>query len=511
MRMSGRSFRLLAAAAAVVLVAVLTPTWSDPASSQGLPRLFEGSFAPRPARAGDRRLTVRGRRAQTSLKSLDAPALLLNLFDDTEVAVTRTKVERPRADRLIWHGRGEDGSQVALAVVKGALAGTVYRFGQTFDVVPDGNNVYRISELDSAAFPSDDPEFDGLFVADSAGSSASTSTPTAQADALTQIDVMVLWTPAARAAVGGSQASIESLVQSAVANANLAYTNSGINARLRLVHAEEASYTETTIQNDLTALRTNGDGVLDAVHSLRNQYGADVVTLLGSGYAGSCGIGYMMGAPSTSFAPYAFDVVDQSCAAGYLSYAHEVGHNQGLNHDPANASATPSYSYAYGYQDSGGVFRTVLSYGSAHRVPFFSNPNVLYNGLPTGTPTQNNAAALNNTAPIVAQFRAAADGSTSGSSTPPPCSYSVSPTSVSFSSSGGSTNVTVTTTSGCSWSSSSGTSWVSALGTGSASGASKVTALQNTSGARSSSVTVAGVKVSVGQQGVKVARGKGKP
>jgi hypothetical protein len=81
-----------------------------------------------------------------------------------------------------------------------------------------------------------------------------------------------------------------------------------------------------------------------------------------------------------------------SSAAGNLSYAHEVGHNEGLHHDPANATGTPAYPYAYGYQDPGGAFRTVLSYGGAQRVPFFSSPNVSYNGLPTGTSNQNNAA-----------------------------------------------------------------------------------------------------------------------
>ncbi len=516
MRISGHLSRLSAVLFAVVASALLLPSWSGSMSGQALPRLFDGSFATRPERPGTPHLTVRGRRAKASLKALDAPALLLNLFDNTQTAVTRTKVERPRADRLVWHGRGADGSQVALSVVKGALAGTVYSFGQTFDIVSDGNGLYRISELDSAAFPTDDPEFDAIpgAGAKGAGRGVTASAPAMSADGVVQIDVMVLWTPAARNAVGGTQAAIDSLVQSAVANANLAYANSHINAQLRLVHSEEVSFTETSIQTDLSSLSTSGDGVLDRVQSLRDQYGADIVTLLGNGYAaaGSCGQGYVMGAVSTSFAPWAFNVVDQSCAAGYLSYAHEVGHNEGLQHDPANASVSPAYPYAYGYQDPSGTFRTVLAYGGAQRVPFFSSPSVLYNTMPTGTSTQNNAAALNLTAPTVSQFRPTAGGSVSAGSTPPPppCSYSVSPTSLSFSTTGGSANVTVTTTSGCSWASSSGTSWVNAVGTASVSGASKVTAQQNAGGNRSSSVTVAGVRVSVSQQGVKVPRGKGK-
>ena len=514
MRTLATPFRTLVVIFTVASAALLISSSSGPASTQVLPRLFDGSFAPAAAKPGAPRLTMRSRRAKATLNALNAPALLVNLFDNTQIAVTKTKVERPRADRLVWHGRGEDGSQVVLSVVKGMMAGTIYRDGQTFDVVADGNGLYRIAELDAAAFPTDDPEFDMLAAPDAKAAAGTTSSrqPTMSADGVPQIDVMVVWTPAARNAVGGTQAAMDSLVQSAVANANLAYSNSGIHATLRLVHSEEVAFNETSISADLTSLQTAGDGVLDNVQTLRDKYGADIVTLLGSGYAssGSCGIGFIMGTPTVAFAPWAYDVVDQSCAAGYLSYAHEVGHNEGLQHDPANASGTPSYPYAYGYQDPSGAFRTVMSYGSAQRIPFFSNPAVHYNSLATGTSSQNNASALSLTAPTVTQFRAAVDGSVSGGSTPPPCSYSVSPTSVSFSTTGGSANVSVTTSSGCSWASSSGTAWVSATGTGSASGASKVAALQNTGGARSTSVTVAGVKVSISQQGVKVVTGKGK-
>jgi hypothetical protein len=219
--------------------------------------------------------------------------------------------------------------------------------------------------------------------------------------------------------------------------------------------------------------------------------------MIGNGYVagGTCGIAYIMPAPPRiSFSSWAFNIVDQSCATGYLSYAHEVGHNQGLAHDPSNASgATPSYPYAYGYQDPGGAFRTVLSYGGAQRVPYFSNPNVLYGGRVTGTASQNNAAALNLTAPIVAQFRP-----TAGS--PPPCTYTVSPTSVSFSNAGSSASVTVTTTSTCTWAASSIAAWVTVTGSGTGNGTVTVSAQANTGAARSTTLTIAGVSVAVVQQ-----------
>ena len=56
---------------------------------------------------------------------------------------------------------------------------------------------------------------------------------------------MVLWTPAARNAVGGTTDAIQSLVLAAVANANVAYANSGVHAQLRLVYSGEVNYTET--------------------------------------------------------------------------------------------------------------------------------------------------------------------------------------------------------------------------------------------------------------------------
>src|SRR5262249_53610005 len=142
MRTSRRQLGIAAAFTAVIAFAILLPPWSEPTSGQALPPLFAGSFAPRAPRPGTPRLTVRSRRANASLKALDAPALSMNLFDNTVMTVTRTKVEHPRTGRMLWQGRGDDGSQVALAVVNGALAGTVYRYGQTFDVVADGDGLY---------------------------------------------------------------------------------------------------------------------------------------------------------------------------------------------------------------------------------------------------------------------------------------------------------------------------------------------------------------------------------
>ena len=51
---------------------------------------------------------------------------------------------------------------------------------------------------------------------------------------------MIVWTPNAEAAAGG-RAAMESLALASVANANLVYANSGINAQLNLVYAAPVS------------------------------------------------------------------------------------------------------------------------------------------------------------------------------------------------------------------------------------------------------------------------------
>lgn len=429
------------------------------------------------------------------LDVLNSAAFVLNLFDSVERVATRTKVDRLSADRSVWHGRTDDEGIVTFAVVRGVATGTVFLDGRSFEITSDRDGDYTIAELNAAAFPTEDAPADALDVSGDLAGDAGTGTASVAADGATEIDVLVVWSPAARAAAGGT-AAIESLVLSAVANANLSYSNALVNTRLRLVHSAEVAFTETpsNMSGDLTSLQGKTDGKIDAVHTLRDQYGADVVTLLGEGYAGAgyCGIGYLMSSPSTSFASNAFNIVDRTCAAGYLSYAHEVGHNQGLHHDPGNASSTPSYPYAYGYQDPGGVFRTVLSYGGATRVPYLSNPAVFYNGRVTGTATQDNARALTNNAPTVAAFRAAA-GST------PVCSYSVSPTSLSFQSGSSTATVSVTADAGCTWTSSSNSSWASVSGSGSGPGTATVAVTANGSTSRSATVVVAGRNVSVSQ------------
>jgi hypothetical protein len=232
------------------------------------------------------------------------------------------------------------------------------------------------------------------------------------------IDVMVVYTPAARDAAGGP-AAIEAQIALAIAGANDAYGNSGIEPRLNLVHVAEVDYDEVLGPDDdcvehLHRLRRNGDGIMDEVHALRDEYLADLVQLI---LADDCagGHAYLMGPQDhhTGFAPFAFSTANWQVAALMLTSAHELGHIQGCQHQRAYATLPPVFDYAYGYNftgDGGTAFRTVMAYLPGTRIPHFSNPEISWDGRPTGVPQgqpepADNARTINETALVVANFR----------------------------------------------------------------------------------------------------------
>jgi hypothetical protein len=223
------------------------------------------------------------------------------------------------------------------------------------------------------------------------------------------VDLLVVFTPDARIAAGG-EAAILATIELAVAVTNQALDNSDVDGRIRLVDAREVAYTESRLLTvDLDRLTTRTDGFMDDVHGLRDAVGADLVSLIVErNTAGLEGLGWLMQSPSSAFESLAFSVVMRRTAAT-LTLAHELGHNLGLNHDRANASAQGVYPYAYGYRDPP-YFRDLMAYSCPGTpcplISHFSNPAVLYAGRATGrADSEDNARALRQTLPVAAGFR----------------------------------------------------------------------------------------------------------
>jgi len=163
----------------------------------------------------------------------------------------------------------------------------------------------------------------------------STITLGEETSSTTIIDVMVLWTAHAECQNSmlprgctrnpTTKSNILGLINLAIEETNTAYSLSGILVELNLVHAYYTDYTESSsggaFSDALYYLRKREDGIMDDAHGKRQEYGADVVGLIIDDDA-YCGIAY--GGPRLD---YMFSVTSWSCATGYYSFGHEIGHN----------------------------------------------------------------------------------------------------------------------------------------------------------------------------------------
>lgn len=248
------------------------------------------------------------------------------------------------------------------------------------------------------------------------------------------IDVMVAYTPGFVTELGSQTLAI-TRIQNLVDLANQAYVTSNVNQQIRLVKTVEVNYPDNTSNDttldDLTGIDANGNTVpippaLQGIAALRVQYGADLVTLIRSydnATQGSCGVGWLIGGGQTQIIPsqsnaYGYNVVSDGSNGGYYcldtTFAHELGHNMGNDHDRAHASTTGgAYTYSYGYLGNGtNGFSTIMAYGTATDTPLatFSNPNISScQNTPCGVAdtasnSADNAHSMNNTAALIAQF-----------------------------------------------------------------------------------------------------------
>lgn len=363
------------------------------------------------------------------------------LFEDVVLTGTVTHIEQPGADRTVVSGQWVD---IPGDFILAANANTVVATFHTptlglFQIRPIASGRHAAIELDPAALPTCDGAIRAVpSSTDSSGERAAgrardqlirmaasgTLSPSVEGGDLggfgqqggtghnlefTEIDVLIVYTPAAAADLGG-QAGMQALIDMTFARANSAFVNSEVGIRLRPVRVEEAAYTETDISTALSNVQ-QGTGALENVPQWRDESGADLVSLFTT-HSGGLAYLYSGGVNSADFG---FSVVGVSNAEA--TFIHEIGHNLGLEHDRENknTSGDPLYSYAFGWRftpANAPELRTIMAYAPGVQIPYFSNPDVTYMGTPTGVPIgeeweSNNAQALRNTKASIAQYRSA--------------------------------------------------------------------------------------------------------
>jgi hypothetical protein len=355
-------------------------------------------------------LCIRSRLVEinTDIIEDNGPARLnLDLFEDVQYTAVFIKNEHVSSDSTSWIGyiEGDRFSEVVLVKKGKILIGTVQTSQGLYEIRYVEGSIHSIIELDRNAF---DDKNDTVPVT----IDPSADSPSYNEDSGDVIAVLVLYTEAAKNGAGGASA-MKAEIDLAISHANAATANSLINMKFALVHHTQVSYDETNayMSDALMGLIYQNDGIMDSVHNIRQQYGADVVVLLANDLQGGSGISALMQNLDHAFRQYAFSVVKRQAISGY-TFHHEIGHNMGCEHDRANAEGGGIYSYSYGYQDPSYDFRTIMAYSCVQNCPrinYFSNPNVNYNGEPTGIPqsssiSADNALTITNTKYTVANF-----------------------------------------------------------------------------------------------------------
>ena len=224
------------------------------------------------------------------------------------------------------------------------------------------------------------------------------------------LDVMIVYTPAARIWAGGTD-GINDVIAQAVGNGQLALDDSNTLLTLNLVYSGEISYTESgNSSTDLNRL-TYTDGYMDEVHTLRNQYYADIVGLF-TEISDTGGLGWLL---SSTFGDpaHAFSISRVQQVGWTYTYIHEMGHNMGCHHrkDQVEQPGPGLFSYSAGWHWTGndsGKYCSVMSYedGGYNRVAYFSNPSINYQGVPTGHSADgDNARTLREIKNVIAAYR----------------------------------------------------------------------------------------------------------
>ena len=359
-----------------------------------------------------------------------APQRLELPAPDGRLLVAELSVFEDRGDGdAMWAGRvaGSDYESVVFSVVDGYLSG---RFGvpggakYRISARPDGRgrieNMSTMTPRPKAEYcgvPPERPAPVGVVEAQRSGDPERV----AGASNHNLLDIMILYSEAAGRRYVLRDGSIEAPINNSIDYLNLVFRNGQLDVVAQLAHLEQAPASVNTAGAGREVLgRLQGN---QEVRELRAEHQADLVHMFVTAEVTDvCGLAWLLGKNSTwrSFSPIAYGLtLMQGC--GDETFAHEVGHNLGANHDPPNAGSNFSdperrnnvviAPYAFGHtwfspsSPNPPHKDTIMSYGSGQVEPWYSTIRVQPEGWVIGIANEReNERAVQGTIGIAVRF-----------------------------------------------------------------------------------------------------------
>jgi len=318
---------------------------------------------------------------------------------------------------------GSDGDRCALFVRDGTVTGDIAVGDGRFRVVPLGGGTHAVVEVRTGGMSeggNDAPTPPGIPRRAERSLRDAPLCDVAGAGERGTIDILVLYTPQAAARQDMQMLVAESMSQ--LNRASGMHRGDRFGVTFRLAGLEEVDYVEgDDLSVDLNRVSGAEPGILEEVAALRERYRADLVHLIveGRGNDGSCGIGWMVEPDAATTAAAGFSVSDHRCSAANLSFAHEIGHNLGMNHDRYVVDKADPGAINFGYVSIEDRRRTLMAYGNAcydkgvdcPRVVTYSTPDAVlgkdrgWGVAPDRPDPAYNREILCRSAPEVAKYR----------------------------------------------------------------------------------------------------------
>ncbi len=371
---------------------------------------------------------IRERYARLNRVLVDKSNIIMNLFSDYSPEGDFRKIEVRSLKDMSWSGKLAENSlsNIDLVIRGENITGDIRDGARYFQIRPVGDGMHWIAEIDPSQLPDvceteDVVENDftpDAYLKPNRGLKLNLPPGGILPTEGVTIDILVLYTDDAAAASSDISAEVQLMID--VTNNSLAA--SGIVPRVRLIHSAEVNYAESNNSaTDLNRLVNDSDGFIDQAHTLRDAYGADLVSLIVESLSGgACGRANIS-VTSSGSENWAFSVVRRSCAVGNLSFPHEIGHNLGCRHDwYVDGTNNSPFTYNHGYKVVAEGWRTIMSYNtecsanstSCTRLAYFSNPDTLHPttstpmGIAEGNPNAaDNRKTWNNMGGVIAAYR----------------------------------------------------------------------------------------------------------